>query len=195
MHGPSINSAPGADVNTLVVRRAEISDLQRIVRIENVSFPTPWSERSLREELLRPRAGYLVAQRGKAVVGYGGMWLCLDEAHIGTLAVDPSSRRCGIGEAVMFGLLRHALDRGARRVILEYRAGNEPAAGLYGKLGFMPNRLRPGYYADTGEDAVEALLGDLASPERQQHLRSLEYRWEQRYGAITFDWHEPHTGD
>jgi [ribosomal protein S18]-alanine N-acetyltransferase len=37
---------------------------------------------------------------------------------------------------------------------LEVRKQNEPAIALYKKLGFLMAGIRPGYYQDTGEDAL-----------------------------------------
>jgi ribosomal protein S18 acetylase RimI-like enzyme len=37
---------------------------------------------------------------------------------------------------------------------LEVRTSNSPAITLYEQYGFQPAGMRPGYYRDTGEDAV-----------------------------------------
>ena len=48
------------------------------------------------EELNNPIAYYIVAINGQEVVGYAGMWLIIDEAHITNIAVDPKYRRRNI---------------------------------------------------------------------------------------------------
>jgi ribosomal-protein-alanine N-acetyltransferase len=44
-------------------------------------------------------------------------------------------------------------------VILEVRASNQPALGVYRKLGFVATGCRPGYYRDPQEDAALMRLG------------------------------------
>ena len=167
---------------TLAMRRASLGDLWEIVTIERDSFPSPWPTWGLRRELERDEALYLVAERDGAVVGYAGMWRAADEAHVGTLAVAPEQRRQGIGEALMLALLQIAADDGVRLVHLEYRVGNAAAAALYAKLGFRATRIRRGYYADTGEDAVETMLDDLGTSRRRAALARVRQEWERRHG-------------
>ena len=51
---------------------------------------------------------------------------------------------------------------GIGRTVLEVRAGNAPALGLYRSSGFVQCGRRTAYYADTGEDAL-VLCRDAAS--------------------------------
>ena len=85
-------------------------------------------------------------------------WLVSDELHVLTVATLPDHRRRGLGRA----LLAHAIDfakaHGARTVLLEVRPSNAPALDLYRAFGFTTSRVRPGYYADTMEDALEMTL-------------------------------------
>lgn len=170
-----------------MLRRAVPDDLTTIVALERASFSSPWSAFSLRYELTRPDALYLIACDGPQILGYGGMWLVPGEAHVGTLAVFPGARRRGVGEAIMLGLLQAATTRGAKMVVLEYRISNAPAAALYEKLGFTRNRIRRRYYEDNGEDAVEAILSDLDSPRCQEHLAALTAAWKERHGSFRLE--------
>ena len=81
---------------------------------------------------------YLVARLDGRVVGYGGMWVMVDEAHITTFAVDPDFRRQGIGERLLLALLDVATTRRAREATLEVRLSNVAARRLYEKYGFRP---------------------------------------------------------
>ena len=47
-----------------------------------------------------------------------------------------------------------SLTLGAETVLLEVRASNAAAIGLYEKYGFVRNGLRKGYYSHPKEDAV-----------------------------------------
>jgi ribosomal-protein-alanine N-acetyltransferase len=179
-----MNVTPEPDTGEILLRRACPDDLTTIVALERASFSSPWSAFSLRYELARTDALYLMACDGAQVLGYGGMWLMPEEAHVGTLAVFPLARRRGVGEAIMLALLQVAYEDGAHMVVLEYRLSNAPAAALYGKLGFAPNRIRRRYYEDNGEDAVEAILFSLHTPRCQERLASLTGAWKERHGSF-----------
>ncbi len=168
---------------TLLIRSAGLSDLPEICAIEQASLPTPWSPRALREDIAREGTVYLLAELNGATVGYGGMWVYADEAHVGTLAVCAESRKDGVGTALMLSLLRRAAAYGAKMVVLEYRVSNTAAAGLYKKLGFGVNRIRKGYYQESGEDAVEAILFGLLGPEVRERLDAIKTDWERRHGG------------
>ncbi len=47
-----------------------------------------------------------------------------------------------------------AVGEGCQVALLEVRAGNGPALGLYESLGFRRVGRRPRYYPNDGEDAV-----------------------------------------
>lgn len=128
--------------------------IARVVEIEAVSNGAPWSERSFRSELTSPQSVFRVAIESGRVVGYAGLWLIVDEAHITTVAVDPEMRRKGIGRHVVVEILKLAQEAGMLCATLEVRAGNAAALALYEKLGFERVAIRKGYYPDNKEDAV-----------------------------------------
>jgi len=129
--------------------------IDSVVEIENQSFPTPWTKSAFFHEIAaNDFAHYIVALEGDKVAGYGGMWVILDEAHITTLAVNPAYRRQKIGSRLLYELIAEAGRRGCLRMTLEVRPSNLPALDLYRKTGFVSYGVRPGYYSDTGEDAV-----------------------------------------
>ena len=184
-----MTAPPDQQPEPLHIRRARAADLPRIVDIEQCSFPTPWPEADLAAEIAGLARGvYLVAEIAGEVVGYIGMWFVVGEAHIGTLAVLPERRGAGIGEALLLALLELALSRGGHFATLEYRLGNLAAAGLYHKYGFTATRVRKGYYTDTGEDAVEVVLRDLAKREGRARVRTLKQRWLAKHpGGLSVD--------
>jgi ribosomal-protein-alanine N-acetyltransferase len=114
-----------------------------------------------------------------AVVGYGGLWLMVDEAHVTSVAVHPQFRGKGLGELLMLSLMEVALRLNARFVTLEVRVSNAVARKLYEKLGFRQAGIRPRYYTDNNEDAVVMWSDEVRAPpfrerlaERQQALAS-----------------------
>jgi len=137
------------------------SHIPAILTIEKVVNGAPWSEKSFRNELGHPHGIFLVALLDHRVVGYGGVWLVIDEAHITTVAVSESHRRQGIGRALMFELLRKAKEAGMVCSTLEVRAGNEAAIDLYEKLGYRTTARRKGYYPENKEDALVMWLYEL----------------------------------
>lgn len=107
------------------------------------------------------------------VVGYGGVWLMVDEAHVTSVAVRPEFRGRGLGQLLMLALFDLALKREARWLTLEVRISNTGARELYKKLGFREAGIRPRYYTDNNEDAVIMW---------SEELRSAAFR--ERYAAV-----------
>ena len=158
----------------LQIRPMAEEDLPFVQLIEGASFTTPWPPHAYRQELESNRlAHYLVALIGERVVGYGGIWLMVDEAHITTFAVHPAYRRRRIGERMLIALLDLAVDRGAREATLEVRLSNLAARRLYEKYGFRPVGIRPRYYSDNQEDALIMTTEPLATPLMRDRIASL----------------------
>ncbi len=107
------------------------------------------------------------------VVGYGGIWLTVDEAHITTIASAPEVRGQGIGELVLNGLIDLGLELGARFMTLEVRVSNVVAQNLYLKYGFEARGTRRRYYTDNNEDALVMWTSEITAPEYQTRLRQL----------------------
>lgn len=141
--------------------------LSPVVAIEKLVHSAPWSEISFRNELANDIGRFLVAESGEEVVGYGGVWYVVDEAHIVNVAVHPAWRRQGIGRKLVIDLLEGARGAGMACSTLEVRAGNEAAQRLYENLGFHATAVRKRYYPDNREDAVImwlARLGEWRTP-------------------------------
>ena len=108
-----------------------------------------------------------------SIVGYGGLWLNVDEAHVTTIAVAPEYRGRGIGELLLNGLIDQALTLNTDLLTLEVRVSNIVAQQLYLKYGFRPSGTRPRYYTDNGEDALIMWTESLRSAAYQERLRKL----------------------
>ena len=171
-------------------RRMLVSDLDALMRIEEVSFPTPWSMGTYRRELTRGQYGsYWVVVPGKEVnsdapplLSYGGMWRTGEEAHITTIAVHPQWRRRGLGEWTLLQLIGVARAGGAEVVTLEVRVSNQGAIRLYEKLGFQVVGRRNGYYINTREDALLMTLFAIHQPSTWQQLQQARIEVELRGG-------------
>lgn len=148
------------------------SDIAQVHEIERLSFSSPWPAYAFEQELRGNRlARYVVARaptaEGERVVGFAGVWLMVDEAHITTFGVHPDWRRQGVGRALLLRLAELAIELGAGRMTLEVRVSNEPAQELYRRFGFAIAGTRPRYYTDDGEDAFVMTTPDLQRPSMQ----------------------------
>ncbi len=137
-----------------MVRRMNTLDIDGVLAVEQQSFTTPWSREGFVNEMSNELSYYLVLVEAGNIIGYAGMWLIVDEAHVTNVAILPEYRGRKLGEKLMVALLEHAKVRGATRMTLEVRASNEVAQGLYSKFGFTAQGRRRNYYTDTKEDAL-----------------------------------------
>jgi ribosomal-protein-alanine N-acetyltransferase len=134
-----------------------LEDIPGVVEIENLSFPTPWSESSFRYELQEnPYASLFVARTREltTVIAFACLWIVDQEVKINNIAVHPSYRSQGVGTRFLRFLIDHAASQGCREVTLEVRPSNQAALSLYRKAGFVPIGRRKQYYTDTHEDAI-----------------------------------------
>lgn len=133
----------------------KMKDLDDVMGIEQRCFTTPWSRYAFTCELKDNQfSHYIIAKVDGKTVGYGGMWIVLNEAHVTNVGVLPEYRGEGIGELIMRSLMAIAKKHGADKMTLEVRKSNYVAQNLYSKLGFEPRGIRRGYYIDNKEDAV-----------------------------------------
>jgi ribosomal-protein-alanine N-acetyltransferase len=134
------------------IRDMDRSDIPQVALLEREVFPQPWSVRTFYDELSMPNRSYLIAEGDGRVLGYGGLLLVEEDAHVTTLAVAPEARGARLGTRLLLALVDRALELGARHLTLEVRASNESARHLYERFGFSPVGKRKNYYRD--EDAL-----------------------------------------
>ncbi|MHC1745568.1 MAG: ribosomal protein S18-alanine N-acetyltransferase [Negativicutes bacterium] len=139
----------------LTIRRMERQDIDAVLEVEETVFSTPWSRASFETEVdENALARYFVAVVANQIVGYAGMWIILDEAHVTNIAVLPSFWGLGIGEKLVTSLMDCARANKVVSMTLEVRTTNERAKKLYLRMGFVAQGVRVGYYSDTREDAL-----------------------------------------
>jgi ribosomal-protein-alanine N-acetyltransferase len=133
-----------------------LADLPAVMVLEEELFaPDTWTAAMYRDELARgDTRWYLVAEDDGAVVGYAGLIAYPDEAHVATIGVTSARQGQGTGALLLDALLAEADRRGSPVVLLEVRADNELAQGLYRRRGFAEIGRRRGYYQPSGADAV-----------------------------------------
>jgi len=136
------------------VRPMQEHDLDQVMRIELIAFPTPWSRQSYQGELVNQFANYFVIEVEGQIGAYAGIWCVFEDAHITNVAVAPEYRRQGLGRKLMEALLAQARAKGCQRVLLEVRPSNLAAINLYRGFGFLPGGVPRGYYTDNQRSAL-----------------------------------------
>lgn len=176
-------SPPQENEETLIVPM-RIEHLPDVLAIERLSFKTPWSYESFLNDVKNPGTDYRIAKVGERLVGYAGLWLVVDEAHITNIAVHPDFRGRKIGEKLLLCLLEVAHTRGMARALLEARVGNTPALHLYQKYGFKEITRRRNYYQEDQEDAIVMWADGVNTPEYGERLARLKVQLlEASHGA------------
>jgi len=162
------------------VEPMQLDDIPTVSLVEQAVFTMPWSSTAFEYELRHnPSSRYLVlrylpwyktapgegtlsrrvwrlwkpSREDSSLLGYGGFWMMVDEAHICTLALRDEWRGRGLGELLLASLVEQAMERQAAVVTLEVRVSNLRAQGLYTKYGFKTVGERKHYYSDNHEDA------------------------------------------
>ncbi len=149
--------------------------LRSVLRIESQVYPRPWTLSLFLGELgLRGSRYYIVARVDGVVVGYAGLMISLDEAHVTTIAVDPAWQRHRIGSRLLLNLTRAAIARGTRHMTLEVRVSNGAAQHMYRQFGFETEGVRKNYYAESKEDALIMWVHGIDTPEHSARLSAIE---------------------
>jgi ribosomal-protein-alanine N-acetyltransferase len=113
-------------------------------------------------------------QNNHGIIGYVGLWVLADEAHITSIAVRDSYRGQGLGELLLIAAIDEAARLKAQVVTLEVRISNTVAQNLYKKYGFTEVGIRQGYYIDNREDARLMSTRDINSAEFRQQFGGLK---------------------
>jgi [ribosomal protein S18]-alanine N-acetyltransferase len=135
--------------------------------------------------LLRPRdpVSPAIEEERRSIVGYAGIWVMTDEAHITTIASHPDVRGQGVGELLLLALIYRSLEIGARWMTLEVRASNAVAQNLYRKYTFKEMGVRRRYYSDNSEDALVMWTDALDSTTFRDAVTQNERKLGDRLGA------------
>lgn len=181
------------------VRLMRSGDVDEVTGIDREGFPTMKPPTNFQRELGYTLAHYIVACNkdrandltgaevagsGKPyIVGFAGIWLLADEAHIVNIAVRQEYRRQGIGELLLISLIELAIEINASLITLEVRASNDAARCLYGKYGFTVRGVRRGYYSDNREDAVIMTVDNINSALFRACLGRLKKAHSEKWGT------------
>ena len=158
------------------IRPFEVDDIPAVAALEAANQPQPWTEGILEDELAAENRSYLIAEDEGAfglagVIGFAGVMVVGEEAHVTNLLVAEEDRRRGVGKVLMLGLVDAALEMGARHLTLEVRSKNEAARSFYAHFGLAPIGVRKGYYGD--DDALIMWVHDIDSETYAQGLEAV----------------------
>lgn len=160
------------EVHMVPLRRRH---LRSVLRIESQVYPRPWTLTLFLSELnMRSGRAYVAARVDGVVVGYAGMMMQLDEAHVTTIAVDPVWQRHKIGSRLLSWLAHSARAMGAKNLTLEVRVSNYPAQAMYRNFGLENIGIRKNYYTDVREDAIIMCAYDIDSDAYGALLQSID---------------------
>lgn len=172
-------------------------ELQAAERANHQPQPSSNGNRSLLATLLpwlrngdHSRAESMHSPSPFPIVGYAGLWLMVDEAHVTTIGVHPDHRGRGVGELLFLGLTDIARQMRAFRMTLEVRVSNTSAQALYHKYGLRNEGVRRRYYSDNGEDAYIMWSEPVSSREFQSRIAALRTELASRMGQ-NFHQHLP----
>lgn len=161
----------------IVVRDTQVTSAQP------AGSATEISRRAFPLSLLPGRSGSSPNPQLASIVGFAGLWLMVDDAHVTTIAVHPEYRHRGLGELMLSSLIEHAYDIGARMVTLEVRVTNSVAQNLYHKYGFHEAGLRRRYYSDNDEDALIMWTEPINDPYYRERFLQLRAELQKRLNA------------
>lgn len=160
----------GVCMTAVTIRAFVDSDVEAAVDMEAADRLVPWSAGVFRDELAAENRIYLVAA-DDALVGFGGVMVLGDEAHVTNLLIAPESRRQRIGSRLLSALIVASIEFGARHLTLEVRSRNHAARKMYAGFGLAPVGLRKGYYGD--DDALILWASDIDSNDYRERLEGL----------------------
>jgi len=143
----------------LLFRQMDLEDLETVKSIDKLAFPNPWPENAFQYELekntnARLWVGEFQDGEKSTIVALAVIWIILDEAHIGTIAIHPAYQNRGCGQQFLAFICRQLISENITRIFLEVRKSNDVAIHLYQKFGFTIDGERKHYYRDNNETAI-----------------------------------------
>ena len=108
------------------------------------------------------------------VVGFAGIWVMADEAHVTNIAVRKRYQCQGIGELLLIHITELARGLKADIMTLEVRVSNTVAQSLYQKYGYTRVGVRRAYYTDNREDGVLMSTENINSEAYQAFFQRLK---------------------
>lgn len=138
----------------IVYREMTAADVPFISRLEEETFSMPWSAASFLQMIEKEDTAYYVAEEDGRLLGGSGLLMIAGEGNITNVVVAPDARRRGVATGLLTHLMMEGDRAGLTAYTLEVRVSNAAAIGLYEKLGFVSEGIRPNFYEKPTEDAM-----------------------------------------
>lgn len=138
-----------------MIRLMTSADTKSVTEIEKMVQSHPWTMTQFNEAIDSYQS--TVFEKDGQVAGFCILQPVLDEANLLLMAVHPRFQGQGFG----FRLLDESiqlLKNNPLQIFLEVRETNQPAIGLYEKLGFHQIDLRKNYYPNIDGTREHAII-------------------------------------
>jgi [ribosomal protein S18]-alanine N-acetyltransferase len=130
----------------MILRDMTEADLDTVLNIEREAHAHPWTLGNFSDSL---HSGYqckIYESKEEGMLGYAVLMLAVDEAELLDIAIAVQQQRQGWGRKLMEEMMALARRHNMLRMVLEVRASNVAAIGLYRMTGFTDIGLRRDYY-------------------------------------------------
>lgn len=128
------------------ISKMMLCDLDSIANRLETDFDDFWNYNIFKSELENENSKYIVAKEAGEIVGFAGIWIAIDIAHITNIVVKKSERKSGIGTVMLDELIKLCNELKLNEITLEVNEHNTPAIQLYKKFGFDHVGTRKKYY-------------------------------------------------
>lgn len=131
------------------ISKMNIDDLNKILPVLLTEFDDFWNYNIFKSELENENSKYVVAKNNDEIVGFAGIWISIDEAHVTNIVTKKDLRKNGIGSTLLEELINLSKTLNLVSITLEVNENNLDAIKLYEKFGFEKLGIRKKYYNNT----------------------------------------------
>ena len=136
-------------------RSLEFKDIDKVMEIETLSNPTPWSIGSF-IDCINSSYQNIVILRDNLLVGFCISTVNFTESHLLNISIHPDHRSKGLGQVLLEESERELNKKGVSDIFLEVRNSNIGAINFYKKNNYSHVGKRKNYYrlSDGREDGL-----------------------------------------
>lgn len=131
------------------ISKMNIDDLNKISPVLLTEFDDFWNYNIFKSELENENSKYVVAKNNDEIVGFAGIWISIDEAHVTNIVTKKDLRKNGIGSILLEELINLSKTLNLVSITLEVNENNLDTIKLYEKFGFEKLGIRKKYYNNT----------------------------------------------
>ena len=128
------------------IREMKFEDYENIKDKLQKEFDEFWTPSILKSELESKNSKYIVALKGKEVVGFAGIIILPDGTEVTNIVTKKVERKKGIGKLLLDKLINMTITEKKEVISLEVNEKNIIAINLYKNFGFEKVGRRKKYY-------------------------------------------------